>query len=56
LRTVADGYEFCLVEGVELPFDDDAFDVVPAPEAALTLARRALPTMVMLLTRRSSGR
>jgi SAM-dependent methyltransferase len=28
LRTVADGYEFCLVEGVELPFDDDAFDVV----------------------------
>jgi SAM-dependent methyltransferase len=28
LRTVADGYEFRLVEGVELPFDDDAFDVV----------------------------
>jgi SAM-dependent methyltransferase len=28
LRTVADGYEFCMVGGVELPFDDDAFDVV----------------------------
>jgi SAM-dependent methyltransferase len=28
LRTVIDGYEFQLVEGVELPFDDDAFDVV----------------------------
>jgi SAM-dependent methyltransferase len=28
LRTVADGYEFCLVGGAELPFDDDAFDVV----------------------------
>ena len=28
LRTVADGYEFRLVEGVELPFDEDAFDIV----------------------------
>jgi SAM-dependent methyltransferase len=28
LRTVTDGYEFCLVGGVELPFDDHAFDVV----------------------------
>jgi SAM-dependent methyltransferase len=28
LRTVTDGYRFQLVEGVELPFDDDAFDVV----------------------------
>lgn len=28
LRAVRDGYEFQLVEGVELPFDDDSFDVV----------------------------
>jgi SAM-dependent methyltransferase len=28
LRTVTDGYEFRLVEGVELPFADDRFDVV----------------------------
>jgi SAM-dependent methyltransferase len=28
LRTETDGYEFHLVNGVELPFDDDAFDVV----------------------------
>jgi SAM-dependent methyltransferase len=28
LRTVTDGYEFRLVEGVELPFEDDRFDVV----------------------------
>ncbi|HET6773860.1 MAG TPA: methyltransferase domain-containing protein [Acidimicrobiales bacterium] len=28
LRTVTDGYRFRLVEGVELPFDDDRFDVV----------------------------
>jgi SAM-dependent methyltransferase len=28
LRAVSDGYEFRLVEGVELPFDDDLFDVV----------------------------
>jgi ubiquinone/menaquinone biosynthesis C-methylase UbiE len=28
LRTVADGYEFRLVDGVELPYDDDSFDVV----------------------------
>ena len=28
LRTVTDGYQFRLVEGVELPFDDDRFDVV----------------------------
>jgi hypothetical protein len=48
LRTVADGYEFCLVESVELRFDDDAFDRVAAPGAALT--PWALPTMVMLLS------
>jgi SAM-dependent methyltransferase len=28
LRTVTDGYEFRLVDGVELPFADDDFDVV----------------------------
>ncbi len=28
LRTVTDGYGFCLVEGVELPFGHDGFDVV----------------------------
>jgi SAM-dependent methyltransferase len=28
LRTVKDGYEFALVEGVELPYDDDSFDIV----------------------------
>jgi SAM-dependent methyltransferase len=28
LRTVTDGYEFRVVTGVELPFDDDEFDVV----------------------------
>jgi SAM-dependent methyltransferase len=28
LRTVTDGYEFRLVEGVELPSDDVAFDIV----------------------------
>lgn len=28
LRTVTEGYEFALVEGVELPFEDDRFDVV----------------------------
>ena len=28
LRTITEGYEFRLVEGVELPFDDDRFDVV----------------------------
>ena len=28
LRTVTDGYRFRLVDGVELPFDDDRFDVV----------------------------
>jgi ubiquinone/menaquinone biosynthesis C-methylase UbiE len=28
LRTVTDGYEFRAVEGVELPFPDDDFDVV----------------------------
>jgi ubiquinone/menaquinone biosynthesis C-methylase UbiE len=28
LRTVTHGYQFRLVEGVELPFDDDRFDVV----------------------------
>ena len=28
LRTVTEGYEFRLVDGVELPFEDDRFDVV----------------------------
>src|SRR5688572_24902478 len=28
LRTITEGYEFRLVDGVELPFDDDRFDVV----------------------------
>jgi SAM-dependent methyltransferase len=28
LRTITEGYEFRLVEGVELPFEDDRFDVV----------------------------
>lgn len=28
LRTVTEGFEFRLVDGVELPFDDDQFDVV----------------------------
>jgi SAM-dependent methyltransferase len=28
LRTVTDGYDFKLVEGVDLPFGDDSFDIV----------------------------
>lgn len=28
LRTVTEGYEFARVEGVELPYDDDSFDIV----------------------------
>lgn len=28
LRTITDGYEFTLVDGVELPYEDDSFDVV----------------------------
>lgn len=28
LRTTTEGYEFTLVEGVELPYDDDSFDIV----------------------------
>jgi SAM-dependent methyltransferase len=28
LRTVTEGYEFALVEGVTLPYDDDSFDIV----------------------------